>query len=201
MTQYLKSHLPEASYTRVLTLLDKDNLDVIIKNERKTRHGDYRELPNGRHQISINNNLNTYRFLMTLIHEIAHYEAFKKYGRTIKPHGIEWKHTFQHLMLPFINPEVFPNHLLPLLARHFKNPKASSGSDITLSTALKKYDPPSHLVFVSHLAPGTVFKMKNERIFTRGQVRRTRIECIEINTKRTYLFHPNAEVEVLQSGV
>ena len=64
MTQYLKSHLPEASYTRVLTLLDKDNLDVIIKNERKTRHGDYRELPNGRHQISINNNLKTPRSII-----------------------------------------------------------------------------------------------------------------------------------------
>jgi SprT protein len=201
MALHLKSHLPESSFAMIVNLLNQDHLDVIIKNERKTRHGDYRKLPNGRHQITINNNLNTYRFLITLIHEIAHYEAFKSFGRAIKPHGLEWKRTFQHLMLPFIHPDIFPNHLLPLLARHFKNPKASSDSDIVLSAALKKYDPPSDLVFVSHLALDTVFMMKNKRVFKRGQVRRTRIECLEIVSKKTYLFHPNTEVEVVESGV
>jgi hypothetical protein len=51
---------------------------------------------------------------MTLIHEI-HLVAFEKYGRNIKPHGQEWKHTFQQLMVPYIRPEIYPNHLLPLL--------------------------------------------------------------------------------------
>ena len=49
-------------------------------------------------------NLNPYRFLMTLVHEVAHLVAFQKYGRAIKPHGKEWKFTFQTLMLPFIRP-------------------------------------------------------------------------------------------------
>ena len=105
---------------RVLELLDHDHLVVIVKNERKTRHGDYKRLPNGKYQITVNSNLNSYRFLITLIHEIAHFEAYNTYGRRIKPHGKEWKHTFQHLMLPFIRPEIFPNELLPLLAQHLK---------------------------------------------------------------------------------
>ena len=58
---------------------------------------------------------------MTLIHEIAHLVAFEKFGRNIKPHGNEWKYTFQRLMVPFIRPEIFPGQILPLLARHFKN--------------------------------------------------------------------------------
>jgi SprT protein len=197
MENTIKSYIPEASYEAVSSLLDVDNLSILIKNERKTRHGDYRKLANGKHQITINNNLNSYRFLITLIHEVAHFEAYKTYGRAIKPHGVEWKRTFQHLMLPFLSPTIFPNHLLPLLAKHFKNPKASSDSDIVLSAALKKYDPPSDLVFVSQLALGTVFKMKNNRVFTRGQIRRTRIECVENDSKKTYLFHPNAEVEIV----
>nr|WP_313791522.1 SprT-like domain-containing protein [Lacinutrix neustonica] len=54
--------------------------------------------------MTINENLNHYKFLITLIHEIAHFEAYKAFGRYIKPHGLEWKRTFQKLMLPFINP-------------------------------------------------------------------------------------------------
>jgi predicted SprT family Zn-dependent metalloprotease len=45
---------------------------------------------------------------MTLIHEIAHLVAFEKYGRNIKPHGQEWKHTFQQLMVPYIHQKFIP---------------------------------------------------------------------------------------------
>jgi predicted SprT family Zn-dependent metalloprotease len=58
--------------------------------------------------------------LITLIHEISHLVAFEKFGRNIKPHGNEWKYSFQRLMIPYIRPEIFPSQLLPLLARHFK---------------------------------------------------------------------------------
>ena len=43
-------------------------------------------------------------------------------------------------MVPFIRPEIFPNQLLPLLARHFRNPKASSDTDAKLAIALKAFD-------------------------------------------------------------
>jgi len=197
MLNSLKPYLPDSSFTQVKTLLEHDNLIVLVKNERKTRHGDYRRLPNNKHQITINNNLNQYRFLITLIHEIAHFEAYKIYGRTIRPHGIEWKQTFQYLMLPFINPEVFPSHLLPLLAKHFRNPKASSDTDIVLSAALKKYDPLSDDIYVSELPLETLFEYSNGKVFKRGKLRRTRIECEEVATKKIYLFHPNAAVKPL----
>jgi hypothetical protein len=38
----------------------------------------------------------------------------KKFGRNIKPHGNEWKYSFQRLMIPYIRPEIFPSQLLPL---------------------------------------------------------------------------------------
>jgi len=92
----LQQYIPKHSLLQVLELLDVDDLEVKLKNERKTRHGDYRKLGNGKHQITINSNLNKYRFLITLIHEVAHFEAYREYGRKIKPHGIEWKQKFQH---------------------------------------------------------------------------------------------------------
>lgn len=197
MQDVLQAYIPHQAIPLVLQLLKHEQLMVKVKKERKTRHGDYKRLTNGRHEISVNSNLNPYRFLITLIHEIAHFEAYKNYGKFIKPHGVEWKHTFQHLMLPFLNPEIFPIDILPLLAKHFKSPKASSDSDIQLAYALKQFDAPNDKTFIFELPLHSTFKLYNGRVFKKGVKRRTRFECTEIKTGRLYLFNPNAEVELL----
>lgn len=197
MQNMLEQYIPETAITKVLELLAQDHLVVLVKSERKTRHGDYKRLPNGKHQITVNSNLNSYRFLITLIHEIAHFEAYKEYGRFIKPHGVEWKHTFQRLMLPFLNPDIFPNELLPLLAKHFKNPKASSDTDTQLALALKQFDEANDKFYVFEVPIGRSFKLYNGRIFLKGEQRRKRFECVEVKTGKLYLFNPNAEVELL----
>ncbi len=155
-------------------------------------------MPNDQHQITINSNLNIYRFLITLIHEIAHFEVYKQYGRRIKPHGKEWKLKFQHIMLPFLNPDIFPESLLPLLANHFKNPKASSDTDQQLSLALKQFDETNDLNYVFEIPSGKIFKLYNGKIFRKGAKRVKRFECIELKTGRTYLFNPNAEVQLIE---
>ena len=197
MQEVLKQHIPENAIPKVLELLDYDHLVVKVKNERKTRHGDYKRLPNGKHQITVNSNLNSYRFLITLVHEIAHFEAYKEFGRFIKPHGIEWKRTFQRLMLPFLNPEIFSNELLPLLANHFKNPKASSDTDLDLALALKQFDEANDKFFVFEVPLGGTFKLYNGKVFLKGAKRRKRFECVEVKSGKLYLFNPNAEVELL----
>ncbi len=197
MQDTLQTYIPNKAIPQVLELLKHDHLVVKVKQERKTRHGDYKRLPNGRHQITVNSNLNTYRFLITLLHEIAHFEAYKRFGKTIKPHGIEWKKTFQHLMLPFLNPEIFPVEILPLLAKHFRSPKASSDTDIQLAYALKQFDAPNDKTFIFELPLHSTFKLYNGRVFKKGKKRRTRYECVEIKTGRLYVFNPNAEVELL----
>lgn len=200
MQNELQQYIPEQSFNQVLQLLNHDNLVVKVKSERKTRHGDYKRLSGGKHQISINSNLNKYRFLITLIHEIAHFETFKKYGRKVKPHGREWKQTFQHLMLPFLNPNIFPSNLLPLLANHFKNPKASSDTDQHLSFALKQFDEVNDLNFVFDVPLGQLFKLYNGKIFKKGKKRVKRYECIEVRTGKLYLFNPNAEVKIIEQN-
>nr|WP_321245665.1 SprT-like domain-containing protein [uncultured Psychroserpens sp.] len=198
MQNKLLDYIPEHAHKGIQDLLSMDNLVVKIKSERKTRHGDYRQLPNNRHQITVNSNLNPYRFLITLIHEIAHFETYNKYGRFIKPHGKEWKYTFQHLMLPFLRPDIFPMDLLPLLAKHFKNPKASSDTDLQLALALKQFSEPNDKTYVYDVSLGQAFKLYNGKVFIKGNKRRTRFECLEIKTGKLYLFNPNAEVELLE---
>ena len=197
MQNKLQEYIPQQSMNLVLKLLEHDNLVVKIKNERKTRHGDYMRLPSGKHQITVNSNLNQYRFLITLIHEIAHFEAYKTYGHFIKPHGKEWKRTFQYLMLPFLNPTVFPIELLPLLAKYFKNPKASSDTDVQLSLTLKQFDETLNKTYVYEIPMGSVFKIYNGKVFKKTNKRVKRYECVEVKTGKLYLFNPNAEVELI----
>jgi len=198
MPKTLEKYIPQAAIKTVFQLIQEHNVYLKIVNERVTRHGDYRKMPNGQHQITVNSNLNSYRFLITLIHEIAHLKAFKEYGRLIKPHGKEWKFTFQQLMLPYLRPEVFPMQLLPYLAIHFKNPKASSDTDAKLSLALKQYDAPNDKNYIFEIPLGGKFRLYNGKIFKRGNKRVKRYECLEISTGRVYLFNPNAEVEFLR---
>lgn len=193
--------IPVHSKSLVQHLVSEDNLQIKVKNERKTRHGDYRQLPDGKHQITINSNLNPYRFLVTLIHEIAHFETYKTYGRFIKPHGKEWKQTFQHLMLPFLRPDIFPDNLLPLLAQHFKNPKASSDTDTQLALALKQFNEPNDKTYVFEVPLNHRFKLYNGKVFKKGAKRRKRFECMEIKTGKLYLFNPNGEVELLDNEI
>ncbi len=198
MSELLEKYIPRGAVTPVFELIKRYKVHLKIVNERVTRHGDYKKLPNGGHQITVNANLNRYRFLITLIHEIAHLVAFNEYGRSIKPHGKEWKHIFQRFMLPFIRPEIFSSELLPLLALHFKNPKASSDTDSKLSLALKQYDPPNDKYYIFEIPYGGTFRLYNGKLFKRGNKRVKRYECVDLSTGRIYLFNPNAEVEFIK---
>ena len=199
MNDTLQKYLPELAVAPCFELIKTHGVHLKIVSHRVTRHGDYRRLPNGLHQITVNASLNKYRFLITLVHEIAHLVAFETYGRRIKPHGLEWKRTFQHLMVPFIRPEVFPSQLLPIIANHFKNPKASSSTDARLSIALKAFDEEERRnSYVFELPTGSIFKLYNGRLFKKGNKKVKRYECVELSTGRLYLFQPNAEVELVR---
>ncbi|WP_430615136.1 SprT-like domain-containing protein [Flavobacterium sp. JP2137] len=202
MEEVLAPYLPENALTAAFELIKQHQIHLKIVNERATRHGDYRKTIHGQHQITVNASLNKYRFLMTLIHEIAHLVAIEQYGSRIKPHGVEWKMTFQRLMLPFIRPEIYPSQLLPLLARHFRNPSASSDTDAALSIALKQFDDKNSSVFFIYEVPlGSYFKIANGKVFKRGPLRVKRFECLEVDSGRMYTFKPNAEVELLSAYI
>lgn len=198
MSATLQKYVPEHAVQSVFELIVTHEVHLKIVNERVTRHGDYRKGVSGKHEVTVNANLNKYRFLITLIHEIAHLVAFEKYGRYIKPHGDEWKMVFQRLMVPYIRPEIFPHSILPLVANHFKNPTASSDTDARLAFALKQFDERKADIHFMHEVPsGSFFRLANGRIFQKKGLRVKRYECLEVKTGKLYLFNANAEVEII----
>ena len=185
-------YIPENAIDLVQSLVEQHKINLKIVNQRQTKHGDFRQLAGGEFQITINNTLNHFQFLLTLIHEIAHHVTFEKYGK-IQPHGKEWKQQFQHLMLPFLHPTIFPNHMLTPLAHYLKNPKASKDSDVKLSLALKGNKAEHGKNFVFELPENCTFVFKN-KMYKKGKKRKTRIECLQLSTNRMYLFNQNTEV-------
>jgi len=185
--------IPLASVDYVKSLIYSENVIIKIKKTRKTKHGDFSVNKNGLKLITINESLNKYRFLITLIHEISHYFTFKNYGKYIKPHGVEWKNTFRSLLLPVINSDVFPNDVLKTLAAYTKNPKASTDTDLNLSLTLNKYNT-NQSEYVSSLSNGTVFKASNDRTYIMIKKLRKRYECMDVLTKKLYLFSPNVSI-------
>ncbi|MGB0891439.1 MAG: SprT-like domain-containing protein [Flavobacteriaceae bacterium] len=192
----LEKYIPKKAISVVSYLIEQHNFSLKIVNQRQTKHGDFRQLPNGKFQITVNNNLNQHQFLLTLIHEIAHHVTYQKFGR-VQPHGKEWKTIFQHLMLPLLDPEIYPTEVLPHLANYLKNPKASTDADVNLSLALKGFEAENGKKFIFAIPFNSVFIFKN-KLYKRGNKRRTRYECLNLSNKKVYLFNQNVEVEIYE---
>jgi SprT protein len=196
----LSKYLPEQSVHTIALWVRQYNFDLKITNSRSTKLGDYRSPFKGkRHKITVNHNLNKYAFLITLVHEVAHLTAFEKHSHMIKPHGEEWKQAYKQLMHPFLQESILPNDIQLALKNYLINPAASSCADENLLRTLKRYDKPNEaLVHLEDLPFKTIFKISPERYFEKGEKLRKRYKCVELATKRIYLFSPVAEVTTVQ---
>lgn len=193
----LQDYLPAGTYEPVLAYLQHYRVHLTVTRERKSLLGDYRHrIHNKNHRISVNGNLNSYAFLITLLHELAHLLTFEKFGNRVSAHGKEWKQVFGQLLAQFIQHNVFPDDIRTTLLHSLHDPAASSCADEALMRTLRNYDQnKSNLVFVETLAEGSLFKTHDGKIFRKGEKLRKRFKCEEIKTKKLYLFSPIYEVE------
>ena len=192
--EYLFQLIPEKSKKKVLKLLESEHINIIVTKKRISKHGDFRKKANGELSITINRSPNPYRFLITLLHEIAHYRVYKNYLNVAKPHGVEWKSTFKKILLPFLNDQIFPDQICRCLAQYIKNPKASTDRDLNLFLALRKYDLKKKGSLIFEIKMGQFFQLKDGRMFVKLNKRRKLYECKSLSTNRIYLFSPQVEV-------
>ena len=131
------SFVPSESVVTLQAWIDELGIDLLITNPRKTKLGDFK-VQHGKLYISVNNNLNPYSFLITLTHELAHAFVYAKHTNKVLPHGEQWKATFKAMLLNFLH--LFPEDINKVLSLYLLNPKASTLTDVRLSTVLRKYD-------------------------------------------------------------
>ena len=107
--QEIFQKIPKASLEYVKGLINCENILFKLKKNRETRHGDFSVKKDFSVEITINSDMNPFRFLITLLHEISHFFIYKDFGFNTKPHGYQWKSKFKELLIPVINNKVFPD--------------------------------------------------------------------------------------------
>lgn len=186
--------VPASAVDYCCKLWDHYGFEFQIKRSRRTKLGDYRYDPKSKkHTITINNDLNSFSFLVTYLHEVAHLITFEKHGRKVDPHGTEWKNNFVKVAQPMMNEGVFPKPILLALTNYFKNPKASSCSDPILFNVLRKFDLENPSIPLSQIRNGEEFTF-NGKLYRKIEVRRTRSVCMALSSGRRYLISEIAPV-------
>ena len=185
------SFIPVNAKENVRDLINKHKLNIIIVSERKTKRGDFRVYSNGSKKITLNQDSNKFRFLITLLHEISHQLVYQKFGNNIKPHGIEWKKKFKEISEPFLFETIFPLSILDAFKTYLKNPKSSTDLDKELTISLTKFDTLEDYFFIDQLEMGQLFMHRRKEIFKKISKKRKRYVCEKISNGKLYLFQPN----------
>ncbi len=195
----LRKHLPDAAWPPVLDWLQGHPVQVKVVKPRRTKLGDYWMPREGRApRITVNNDLNPYAFLVTLVHEFAHHTTFLR-ARGAEPHGAEWRSEYQRLMRPYLSPAVLPEDVLLALEHHLRDAPASSCTDRTLMRALLRHEAEPMLV-LERLPERSLFHF-NGAIFVKGPRLRKRYKCRCLNNRRIYLMDPLVEVHIHDPAV
>lgn len=198
----LSQYMPVAAAPLIAKWIDYFQCEFKISKGRTTKLGDYRHPYKGAgHKISVNNNLNSYAFLVTTVHEFAHLLTWNDHKNKVKPHGEEWKYNFKRMMVPFLEQDVFPEDVKKAIVSYLHNPSAASCTDLKLSRALKKYDEvKADSPRLEELPLHTVFTIKDGRQFKKGEKLRKRYRCTCLDNGHVYLFNPLAEVMIEATG-
>jgi len=183
-------------------LLAQHAVDLRLSQPRRTKLGDHQPPAAGvvRHRITVNEDLNPYAFLTTLLHEIAHAATWQRHRgrRRLRPHGREWQQEFGGLLRPILAANMVPPTVATALAHAVDRPAAATCSDRRLLLALAEFDPPpvGH-VRVEDLAEQALFRVAGGGVFRAGRMVRSRRACFDLSSGREYRLHGLALVEPL----
>lgn len=195
MKTRLEHYLPEKSIDLVKSIIKDHTFHFKITKHRQSKFGDYRfDSRSNKHTITVNGTLNSYSFLITFLHEVAHLKVRLNYKPNVLPHGKEWKFEFAKLLGQSIRLDCYPEDIKNEVLNYMKNPAASSANSQPLYLVLRKYDEKSALPFLNSIEEGTFFIFRNKK-YRKIAKRRTRSLCEEIGTGKRFLISEIAEVQ------
>ena len=189
----LSKYVPAGTAELLVAWIIEHKVILKITPRRRSILGNYYHPNKHRgHVITVNGDMNPYAFFVTLVHELAHMECWIKNRNKVQPHGGEWKVEFRNLMHHFLRNGMLPDDIEQALQSYLQNPAAASCSDDGLVRTLKRYDKQPVLT-IEELPHESIFKF-GDKTFKKGQRLRKRYKCVEVGTRRIYLFSPVAEV-------
>ena len=198
----LGRYIPALAVDRVFDFMNQHSVHLHITRTRTSKLGDYR-WPQPRHpfeEISINGDMNPYRALEVLLHEMAHLNTHQFYGNGVQPHGHEWQHEYQKLMVTYL--DCFPSDLQDSICRLTKSIPLNRNVQHQLEAQMLRYNPDydetQQTITLNDLQPGFLFRLANkpQQLFQAKEKRRTRWLCSEVTTGHLFLVSGTAPVVI-----
>lgn len=202
LVQVLQNHCPSGSEALLQSWLHNRQVIIRISPDRISKLGDFRSPQNGYPaRISINKGLSLVEFIVTLAHELAHYDVYRakgkrrKWGRNrILPHGVEWKEAFRRYIVDIIESGIVEVEVNEALRKcYLERERIATSPCMELKKHLEG-DLEDKVLRVNDLEEGEEFVLRNGRVFIRGSKLRTRYRCQEFNTGKIYTVHGLASV-------
>lgn len=188
----LLKFLPENVSPFLIKWFGSHRIHFKITRNRNSKLGDYRRMPDNSFRITINSTLPPELFFFVLTHELAHLLAFEKYGKSIAPHGKEWKHTFREMLIESLS--LYNDELKPIILKFSHSPKANfmaspdlvryfhieneNPKEVFLETLLEKQ------VFIYRKVPYKILKKEKKKYL-----------CKNLKNGKEYYFREVAKVE------
>jgi hypothetical protein len=102
---------------------------------------------------------------------------------------------YAKMLEDFLKLDIFPDDIKIAFKETMHDLPASSCADEGLTRVLKNYDKKSNgLLLIEQINEGSFFETDDKRVFRKGKKLRKRFECVEVATKKIYLFSPLYEV-------
>ena len=201
-TEKLVTYCPPGTLSLIDTWLKRRKFVLRISKERVSKLGDFRPATLSQPaRISVNNNLHPVEFLITLAHELAHFDCYRRFNKRRKPHGKEWKASFRGLLQEIIDSEALSPDICDAIIRcYFLRERIASSPCALLKLELSSNDSDRDDV-VQDLNVGEVFELRNGRRFIKGERIRTRYKCKDLTNGKYYTIHPMAvitKINILQ---
>lgn len=189
----LEKYLPVGSMPFLKQWFGGYALHIKITRGRVSKLGDYRKLPDGSHQISINHNLAPELFFFVLTHELAHLISFEEnLPKRISAHGAEWKHCFRSMLLESLS--VYTPELQTILKEFCRNPKANFMASPDLVKYFHVDEPNDKHVFIESLQAGNYFIYRDQAYIVEAK-RKMNYLCKNLVNNKKYIFRPLARVK------
>lgn len=191
----LQRYLPEHTLPFLRKWFADYYIHIKITKNRNSKLGDYRQMPDRSHQITLNSTLQPELFFFVLTHELAHLLAFQKFGYRIAPHGAEWKQTFREMLLESIG--VYDLALQPIIRKFSRSPKANFMSSPELVRYFHIEDAEDPSVFLETLDVGQFFTYRNATYIINEKDKKKYI-CTQQPSGRKFFFKPLARVHKIE---
>ena len=196
----LSEFLPQVVVEPIAKFFAENTIFLKITQSRTSKLGDYafpQEHNNFCHKITINNDLDQYSFLWVLLHEMAHYQTFMKFGKNVQSHGTEWQDFYAKLIMTY--KDAFPADIQELVAEFAHTLPLKKSLDKELMERFKTYVPgyvAEEHIMVKDLKINDIFVLRGYT-FQILEKRRTNYKCQRLDDKKLYIVSGNAEVKVV----